>query len=90
MCFWFLFRMPTNRKRSHHLGDDDIKVIPIKEWNVDYWEEESVITIKIIREIPSDVERGPARISLGSMNLWNFKNLNLMKVKATKKNRRYF
>ena len=51
--------MPTNRKRSHHLGDDDIKVIPIKEWNVDYCEEESEITIKIILEIPSDVERGP-------------------------------
>ena len=31
-----------------------------------------------------------ARRSLGSMRLWNFKNLNLMKVKATRKTKRYF
>ena len=141
--------------RSHHLVEDDIKVISIKKQNVDYREEESVKTIKIIRGIPSDVERGPvlcdicsesmktqayldrhmkvmhsgmvtpwdcswtrvsrpamgkldmerthnyvckrktigkekARRSLGSMRLWNFKNLNLMKVKATRKTKRYF
>ena len=45
--------------RSHHLVEDDIKVISIKKRNVDYREEESVKTIKIIRGIPSDVERGP-------------------------------